>query len=262
MLPVSSLPNGFYCGTSNIVLPVSNKQYFPPEYQNKSRLNYYGSLLNSVEVNSTFYKLPMARTVEKWAADVPAHFRFSFKLWREITHARDLLYDPDKIRKFMEIVRYAGEQKGCLLVQFPASIKISFFQKLRQLFEELLNTGLLTGWKLAVEFRDKSWYQDHVYQILEYYQVAVVIHDMSGAATPPIDMECDIVYMRFHGIEGDYRGDYTDQFLSGQAGWIRSRLDEGKQVYVYFNNTIGSAIQNAMTLDLLIRNSHNNDATK
>jgi uncharacterized protein YecE (DUF72 family) len=57
----------FYRGTSNIELVEKNKQAFPPEFRSKSRLAYYSSLFNSVEVNSTFYKLPLPATLERWA---------------------------------------------------------------------------------------------------------------------------------------------------------------------------------------------------
>jgi uncharacterized protein YecE (DUF72 family) len=239
----------FYCGTSNVVLPVANKGFFPPEYQDKTRLTYYSSILNSVEVNSTFYKLPLPRTVEKWVAEVPEHFRFTFKVWKEITHAKELNYDVEAIHKFMQVVERAGEKKGCLLLQFPASIKGSMFHKFRHLLDDLSGTGMLQGWHLAVEFRDKSWYRDSVYQLLEHYNASVVMHDMPKSFTPLIDMEKSFVYLRFHGELGDYRGCYTDDCLREHATYIQDWLDEGLPVFAYFNNTIGDAIHNAITLD-------------
>src|SRR3954471_14852776 len=98
----------FYCGTSNVVLPVRNKGYFPPEFQDKTRLNYYASLFNSVEVNSSFYKLPLPRTVEKWANDVSDNFRFTFKLSKSITHAKELHYNVEDVADFMRVVSAAG----------------------------------------------------------------------------------------------------------------------------------------------------------
>lgn len=249
-MPVKQKITGsFYCGTSNIVLPVSNKSFFPPEFKDSSRLNYYSSLLNSLEVNSSFYKLPMARTVEKWAADVPDDFRFTFKLSKSITHAKELLYDPADVQKFMEVADRAGNKKGCILVQFPGSIKASLFHKVRQLLDDLSNKGLMENWYLAVEFRDKTWYRDPVYQMLEHYKASVVMHDMPKSFTPLIDMDKRFVYLRFHGEAGDYRGGYTDDFLREHATYIQDWLDEGLPVFAYFNNTIGDAIQNALTLD-------------
>lgn len=224
------------------------RAFFPAEYQDKTRLNYYASLLNSVEVNSTFYKLPMPRTVEKWAEDVPADFRFTFKLPKSVTHTKDLQYNVEDVQRFFEVIEQAGEKKGCVLVQFPGSIKASYFQKVRQLLDDIFATGLQEGWHLAVEFRDKSWYSDTVYQMLERYNASVVMQDMPKSFTPLIDMEKSFVYLRFHGELGNYRGGYTDDFLREHAAYIQDWLDEGLPVYAYFNNTMGEAIHNAMTL--------------
>jgi uncharacterized protein YecE (DUF72 family) len=140
----------------------------------------------------------------------------------------------------------AGDKKGCLLIQFPASIKVFYFNTLKRLLEDV--TGGNAGWKLAVEFRDRSWYNDTVYQLLEDHRATIVVHDMPKSATPVIDMEQDIVYLRFHGEKGDYRGSYADEVLQEYAASIKAWRKERKQVFAYFNNTLGGAVQNAMRL--------------
>jgi len=240
--------NLFFCGTSNVMLPVPNKFYFPPQYKDKSRLHYYASLFNSVEINSTFYKLPMAKTVEKWAAEVPADFHFTFKMPSTITHAKELDFNSEDIEKFLQVVNCVGDKKGCLLIQFPPSIKISFFRKFKKLLEGVYQTNAIERWKVAVEFRDKSWYNDMVYQLLEQYRASVVNHDMPASSTPLIDMETDFIYLRFDGEKGDYRGSYSNDFLEEYAVYIRGWLEDKKQVFVYFNNTIGDAVHNATIL--------------
>src|SRR2546423_6921762 len=64
----------FYSGTSGLVLPFS-KRSFPAEFKDKSRLHYYASLFNSIEINSSFYKMPMASTIKRWGESVPDGFR-------------------------------------------------------------------------------------------------------------------------------------------------------------------------------------------
>src|SRR5579872_6299083 len=108
-----------YLGTSGLVLPVSGKQAFPPSYRNSSRLTYYASLFNSIEVNSTFYKIPMAATFARWATEVPDYFVFTVKLWRGITHVPRLQFDPADVRRFLSAADMLGEKKGCLLIQLP-----------------------------------------------------------------------------------------------------------------------------------------------
>src|SRR4051812_27205564 len=87
-------------GTSGIVVPGS-KNARPEKFQNVSRLHYYASLFNTLEVNSTFKKIPKTVTFEKWSADVPADFRFTIKVWREITHVKPFHFDAGKIDTFM-----------------------------------------------------------------------------------------------------------------------------------------------------------------
>ena len=251
-MDVSRTDQGVYCGTSNVVLPVPNKSYFPPEFRDTTRLHYYGSLFNSVEINSSFYKIPMGSTIEKWADDVPADFRFTFKLWREITHAKELTYTPADIQRFLQSVGRVGQKKGCLLIQFPASIKFSYFHQVRKLLADLQIAGLADGWKIAVEFRDRSWYRDTVYQLLENYAAAIVVHDMPASSTPLMDMKLNFVYLRFHGENGDYKGAYSDDFLRKYARNIKEWTDEGKVVFAYFNNTMGEAVHNAGTLNELV----------
>jgi uncharacterized protein YecE (DUF72 family) len=76
----------FRAGTSGLVLSEPNKQHFPKEFQEKSRLVYYSSKFNSIEINSSFYKIPRCKTYDNWAATVPEDFQFSVKLWKGITH--------------------------------------------------------------------------------------------------------------------------------------------------------------------------------
>lgn len=238
----------FYCGTSNVVLPVPNKSHYPEEYRDRSRLCYYASIFNSVEVNSSFYKIPMPRTVERWTAEVPDHFRFTFKLWKGITHNKELVYDPVEITRFFNAISPAGVKKGAVLIQFPGSIKFSSFPKLRRLLDDVATVPESADWKLAIEFRDKSWYNDTVYQLLENYKAGVVIHDIPASYTPLIDMNCCFAYLRFHGERGDYRGSYEDDVLWDYADNIKDWLKQKKTVFAYFNNTMGSAVHNAITL--------------
>ena len=95
----------WFCGTSGLVLPVPNKLAYPEEYRDKSRLHYYSVLFNSIEVNSSFYKLPLRRTVDRWCTEVAGDFRFTYKLSKEITHSRDLNFEKQAIDRFFEVVR-------------------------------------------------------------------------------------------------------------------------------------------------------------
>lgn len=241
----------YFSGTSGLVLPVPNKQFFPEEFKSGSRLSYYASLFNSIEINSSFYKIPMAKTVANWSATVPDNFKFTFKLYKEITHSRAAFVDKPLIKKFIDTIDHVDEKKGCLLIQFPSTAVFDFDVLYDLLFyiSELNDDG---RWTVCVEFRDHKWYSGPVFSLLKNLNFPLVIHDMPKSATPIIDGQLDTIYVRFHGPMGDYRGSYSTDVLNEWAKRISGWLTENKKVFVYFNNTIGDALKNLQTLNAMI----------
>jgi uncharacterized protein YecE (DUF72 family) len=246
----------YYSGTSGLLLPVPNKLHYPVEFRDKSRLCYYASLMSTIEINSSFYKMPMPSTMRKWAADVPNNFLFTFKLFKEITHNKDLAFDPAVVSKFLEVIRNVGDKKGCLLVQFPPSVRIGHFSQLRYLMSILRNNDPSMEWKIALEFRHSSLYVDEVYELLEIYQLGMVIHDKTPANSPIMETHPDFVYLRFHGPGGNYRGNYHDDVLYDYASYVSEWLAEGKKVFVYFNNTMGEALANLHLLRQIVHDTY------
>ncbi len=242
----------FRSGTSGLVLPVPNKQFFPPAFRDKSRLVYYSSLFNSIEINSSFYKIPQGATVKRWAESVPENFAFTFKLWQEITHVKGLVYNPADIIHFMDVINNAGLKTGCLLVQFPPSLTMDLFAEVEHMLNILQDNDPAHAWKIALEFRHPSWYIGEVYELADEYACSVVLHDIPKSRNTQLNKDASFVYLRFHGPTGDYRGGYTDAFLHEQAVLIRKWMEEGKAVYVYFNNTAGDAVNNLITLNSML----------
>jgi uncharacterized protein YecE (DUF72 family) len=241
----------YFSGLSGIQLPVP-KYKFPEEYKDASRLTYYSTYFNSIEINSSFYKIPMPATIARWRTSVHDNFRFTFKLFREITHEKDLKYDPGLIVKFLEAIAHAGTKNGCILVQLPPKLTNASTPRLEQLLNALRLADAAGLWNIAVEFRHKSWYTNETYDILEAYGCSLVMQDMPKCATPLRENTSSVTYVRFHGPTGNYRGSYTDDFLREYAEYIQEWLKHGKTVYVYFNNTAGQAFDNLTTLNRLI----------
>lgn len=234
----------FISGLSGIELPIPKYQ-FPPEFENASRLTYYASFFNSIEINNSFYKIPMMSTVKRWSASVPDQFKFTFKLFRDVTHVKHLEFEAGHISRFMETISHVGSKKGCVLVQFPPSLDAAYLHQLERILVEIRACDPDGAWKVAVEFRNKGWYNDDVRDLLQTHDASVVIHDIRASATPLFGGDADFVYVRFHGPTGNYRGSYTDSFLQEYATYINEWITEGKTVYVYFNNTAGDAFNNA-----------------
>lgn len=236
----------YFSGTSNLVLPVRNKTFFPPEFRDKTRLTYYASLFNSIEINASFYRMPQARTSAKWSTEVPDDFLFSFKLIKDVTHCGNQQLNLQPIQPFMAAIS-TMPNRGCLLVQLPPKFGLDIMQ-LTALLAELKDSG----WPVAIEFRNPGWYIGDVYELLAEFDAAMVLHDMRKSVTPMVSTSNSFMYIRFHGPEGGYRGSYTDDYLYEYAEYIRDWISEGKTVYCYFNNTLGAAVQNLQTLNKFV----------
>lgn len=241
-----------YSGLSGLQLPIRQTD-FPEEHRESSRLTYYSTLFNSIEINSCFYKVPKPATVERWASSVQDDFKFTFKLWKEITHQKELFFKEDDVKNFMQTISAAGNKKGSLLIQLPPSTEFRWFHQLEKLIDIISILDL--GWDIAVEFRNRSWYREEVYEMLNVHKCDVVIQDIPKSATPLLDHKLDFIYVRFHGPQGDYRDTYPDAFLEEYAGYAREWNEEGKTVYMYFNNTAGDAYRNLETINKMLKPS-------
>lgn len=229
-----------------------NKSYYPEEFKNKTRLSYYGFLFNSIEINSSFYKVPRKTTIAQWATEVPDDFRFTFKLWKGITHQPGLIFDPGDIAGFMDTISPAEHKKGCLLIQFPGKIDISYASQINKILKHVQRYNTV-GWNIQVEFRNMSLYHPKMDAILKKRNAAVVMHDIQKSATPSDIFKTPVVYLRFHGPEKGYRGDYAEQFLMEYSQLIKVWAKEKREVYIYFNNTLGNAIGNLITMNAFLK---------
>lgn len=183
---------------------------------------------------------------------MPEDFRFSVKLTREITHVKELQGDLAALDIFMRSASGTANKKGCLLVQFPGKIKLDYFKQVEQIMEELHQLDVRDQWKKAVEFRDPGWYTGETWELLDSIGATMVLHDIPKARILETRGSASFVYLRFHGPVGDYRGSYTEDFLKARATDIKAWNKAGKEVYIYFNNTIGNAFENAMSLKAMV----------
>jgi len=95
----------------------------------------------------------------------------------------------------------------------------------------------LRGWPVrhSIEFRHASWFDDDVAACLREHAIAVC---QSDAADWPLwdRVTTDVVYVRLHGHDVTYASRYSTDALRGWARKLRRWADEGRDVYVYFDN--------------------------
>ena len=238
-------------GTSNVVLPGS-RETFPAAFGDKSRLSYYASLFNTVEINSTFRKIPRNATLAKWCNEVSADFQFTLKLIKDVTHVKKLEADTGLLESFLSMAHHIGNKKGCLLVQFPASINAEYREQVQLILEAFNELDNNNQWRKAIEFRNETWYTSETYNMLQGFKAAMVLQDMPRSNNLHLQQPFPFYYFRYHGPAGDYRGSYTNEFLQAQAERMKALISTGTDVYAYFNNTMGNAFENARYLRKLL----------
>ncbi len=217
--------------------------FYPIEVPKKRWLEHYAREFDTVEINSTFYRLPTRETFAAWRRQTPPGFRYAVKMSRFATHMKKLK-DPDAtIGLFMERSAPLGSTMGVVLVQLPPHWRVD---------AERLDAFLTAAprrRRFAVEMRDESWLCEPVYAVLRRHRAALVVHDL--IADHPRERTASWTYLRFHGSPGSpkYSGTYSSAQLSRYAQWIAADLDEGRDVYAYFNNDReGHAVRDAMRL--------------
>jgi uncharacterized protein YecE (DUF72 family) len=224
------------------------KEFFPNNFKNKSRLHYYSSTFNTVEINSTFKKIPRHSTFDKWCNDVPEHFQFTIKISNEITHAKNLGSAFPLVKSFITAANHLKNRKGCLLIQLPGRVTSEYRQNVEKIILNIHKADIKTEWRKAIEFRSMTWYTERTRNFLNRHRIALVLHDMAKSTNLQVDRSSSFYYFRFHGPAGDYKGSYSNKFLEEQALKISDCLNHKKDVYAYFNNTMGNAFENALTL--------------
>jgi uncharacterized protein YecE (DUF72 family) len=231
-----------YIGTSGYSYKSWDKRFYPADVPKRLQLEYYSTQFPTVEINATFYRLPSENMVRGWRERVSEDFVYAVKGSRFITHMKKLVNLDGALDKFFDRINPMKPRIGVLLWQLPGMLK----KDLPRLDDFL---GQLPGsYAHAVEFRHPSWYEDDVFESLRRHDVAHVA--LSSLGMPMnLSVTSDIVYIRFHGLEGGAAHDYTRKELEPWADACQDQAREGRTVYAYFNNDINvRAPENAKML--------------
>jgi uncharacterized protein YecE (DUF72 family) len=222
-------------------------RFYPQGLKQGEWLRFFSGQFSTVELNSSFYRLPRPEFVARWRSVTGGRFRFAVKLWRRITHVKRLLDCERELADFLAVANEFGPKRGPLLVQLPPSLRKDA-ARLDEFLTLSKKAAGRTRWKVAVEFRNPDWLCDEVYALLTRHKAALCLADLPRCPiTEPND--APFVYVRRHGPGGGYRGCYTSQHIAADAAQVRRWLADGRNVYVYYNNDIGGhAVDNARQL--------------
>ena len=212
--------------------------FYPFDLPQARWFAHYALTFDTVEINNSFYRLPDAATFVKWREQAPRHFLYAVKASRFLTHMKKLKDPEDPLFRFFENVRGLGAHQGPILYQLPPRWPVDV-----ERFDTFLTTLRRVASALrirryhVVEFREPSWYDERIFDLLERHHVALCLHDMQGSATGK-RIVGPFVYVRFHGWT-KYAGRYEDGRLDEWADWLAERVADGKDVFAYFNNDVG-----------------------
>lgn len=255
MYPISALISmaGVYIGTSGWVYSDWWGKFYPSDLPERKWLEFYSQNFRTVEINSTFYHQMKPTTFANWAKSVPGDFLFAVKASRFITHIKRLKAPKSSLVTFFDSVGQLGVKLGPILLQSPPRFGADekrlegFLQTANSLQQTV--SGKRSAIRLAFEFRDPSWFDESIYQVLRKHNAALVIAESGGHWPQEEIITADFTYLRFHGEGGSYATKYTDEELKEWAKKIKKWQKMGVDVYVYFNNDVNAfAVENAQTL--------------
>jgi len=232
-------------------------------------IEHYAKVFTSVEIDSTWYRIPTAKAVEGWLRRTPEHFRFAAKIPRVISHEKGMVDCLAEMEEFLATMEPLGARLGPLVMQFPYVARgqdalenergADFMARLEQFLPQL-PTG---EFQFAVEVRNGRWVGEELLDILRANQVALVLNNYY--TMPTLDELCrrvdpltaNFIYVRFLGdrkrmdehVEGLIaRGEkerHWDQLVwerrAETGDWARGLqrlvgIEPEREVYAFFNN--------------------------
>jgi uncharacterized protein YecE (DUF72 family) len=222
---------GIRIGCSGWNYPHWRERVYPKGLAAARWLEHYATLFDTVEVNSTFYRLARPAAVSRWLEQTPHGFVFTVKASRYLTHMKRLADLGRGLERFYTSIEPLAESPklGPVLWQLPENFHRD---------DERLAAALATlpQGRHCFEFRHPSWFADDVYALLSEHGAALVIGDDPKRPFQAHELTADWTFVRFHRGSRGRRGNYSDRELDEWAERLERWRACGADVYAYFNN--------------------------
>ena len=219
-------------------------RFYPADLPLSQLFATYARHFDTVELNTTFYRLPSAEAVKGWWAAAPPGFVFAFKASRFLTHMKKLREPEEPLARLFRTVDPLKSHRGPALYQLPDTL---------QRDDARLDTflrALPPRRRHAIALRHSSWFAPPVFEALTRAKVALCWHDWTPDV--PLVATAPFLYLRFHGQGSRYGGRYGRERLAARAATLKPRLAT-HDVYAYFNNDAdGHAPADALLLRELL----------
>ncbi len=197
--------------------------FYPAKLAGAKMLAYYAERLPTVEINYTFRRMPKASMFEGWVTKTPPEFRFALKAPQRITHFSRLRDTAKSLDYFVEVAGALADRLGPVLFQLPPDLPRD-----DALLIDFL--GELDGRvQAAFEFRNRSWFDDRVFEILRSSKTALCISESERLASP-IECTASHAYLRLR------METYDDAALEVWAARIRAMARTADEIYIFFKH--------------------------
>jgi len=193
--------------------------FYPERLPAGEMLRYYAERFPTVEINNTFYRMPAESMLARWSEAVSEDFAFALKAPRRITHEKRPREAESEVADFLRRAAALGDKLGVVLFQLPPYLKKDL-PRLRD-FLSLLPVDK----RVAFEFRNDSWQDDQVYEVLHSRGAMFCITDTDEGNTPFVaTSDCGYIRLR--------RTHYNEDEL---RAWVeRIAAQPLSRTYVYF----------------------------
>jgi uncharacterized protein YecE (DUF72 family) len=223
-------------------------RFYPVDLPQARWLEHYAARFATVEVNSTFYRLPQRSTFAAWRERLPDGFRVAVKMSRYLTHVRRLRDPAEPVARFLDRAGGLGDRLGPVLLQLPPTLPA----------DPEAVAGVLARFppevEVVVEPRHRSWWTAEVRRGLEAHGAALCWADRRGRPVTPLWRTAGFGYLRLHEGLASPRPRYGAAALRSWVRRVAEAFPSGGTVYVYFNNDPqGAAIADATVFAGLCR---------
>jgi uncharacterized protein YecE (DUF72 family) len=240
-------------GTSSFTATGWEGSFYPKGMRSADFLPFYADHFHTVEVDSTFYACPSARTVSNWASRTPEGFIFSVKVPQAITHEKVLRDCDAEVKQFLDTMDVLGRKLGPIVVQLPFFNR-SVFRDRHEFLDRFIPflKKLPAAYKFAVEIRNRAWLDDELANLLHDHRMALVLQDRAWMPSPtelnfdPITT--DWTYIRWLGDRKSIEAQTAtwDRTVVDRTSELKSWVDycdqirkRGVLIYAYANNHFG-----------------------
>ena len=216
-------------GTSGWQYRDWREAFYPRGLAQARWLGHYAGRFQTVELNNSFYRLPEASSFDRWREETPDDFVVAVKASRFLTHLKRLRDPAEPVALFMDRARHLRSKLGPVLLQLPPRFPADP-GRLAEAIDRFPSEV-----RVAVEFRDDSWYTDDVRLVLEQRGSALCLADSPNRRTPEWRTS-EWGFVRFHEGEGSPPPCYQERALATWAERIASLWKADQDVFCYFNN--------------------------